>query len=317
MMEGAAPLVAVRRGGHVESMHWGWGVVVQADGQVRQRWGGPVKTYARSTLKPMQCLPLVRSGAADHFQLSPKLLALCASSHAGEPFHVEGILSLLAGIGLTEDALECGTHPPLNAEAAEALREHGLSPRTVHHNCSGKHSGMLMLAAHQGWAQNGYLGIAHPVQKMIKQAIGDLTGAAMDNWAPDGCGAPIWHFSLEALAYGYARLEEDPAGTRIVAAMAENPEYVAGTDRLDTVLMNAAGGRIIAKSGGEGIHAGLIRGKGIGWAVKISDGNRRALPPAVLGILESQGVDLALQDLSNPLRYNHRDEVIGSMEWLG
>ena len=52
---------------------------------------GDIETpiYPRSSLKPIQALPLVESGAADAFGLSDEEVALACASHSGEPMHTD------------------------------------------------------------------------------------------------------------------------------------------------------------------------------------------------------------------------------------
>ena len=76
-------LVEVTRGGMVESRHRGIAAIVDADGHVVAHWGDFEKpVYARSAIKSLQAIPLVESGAADAFGLTPAELALCCASHA-------------------------------------------------------------------------------------------------------------------------------------------------------------------------------------------------------------------------------------------
>jgi L-asparaginase II len=77
-----------------------------------------------------------------------------------------------------------------------------------------------------------------------------------------------------------------PALVEIRDAMAAHPENVAGEGRLDTQLMRCLHGKVVSKAGAEGVHATAHMERGIGIAVKISDGSRRALKPAVLAVLD-------------------------------
>ena len=61
---------------------------------------GPI--FPRSSSKPIQALAMLRAG----LDLDGELLALASASHSGEPFHLDGILRILAGAGLSEQDLQ-------------------------------------------------------------------------------------------------------------------------------------------------------------------------------------------------------------------
>lgn len=310
------PLVEVRRGEELESLHLGWALLLFRNGK-KIAWGNAEEPhFVRSALKPIQALPLVESGALEHFSIPPEELALVCASHAGEACHLAAVQSLLARLGLSEEALQCGVHPPLDPVAAQALLAKGESPGPLHNNCAGKHAGMLALARFHGWPLEGYLAPEHPVQSAIRAAIRERCETE-PTWAIDGCGVPVWRMPLEALARGFLHLEEDISGRRILDAMTAFPRLVSGTNRPDTLLMEAGRGDLVAKSGGEGVHAGLVRSQGVAWAVKILDGNKRAILPLVLAMLEGVGVPLpSLGAEKAPFRLNSRGERIGQIRSL-
>jgi L-asparaginase II len=97
-----------------------------------------------------------------------------------------------------------------------------------------------------------------------------------------------------------------------------HPEYVAGTDRLDTDLMRAAGRRLFAKVGAEGFYCAGIPSLRIGIALKVEDGAKRAAEPALLAVLKnldaiSSGELEQLSKYATPEIRNTRDEVVGSV----
>ena len=84
------PVIAqVTRGGKVESSHSGAYAVSDASGTIVTAAGDiDTAVFPRSAIKAFQCLPVVESGAADHFGFSDEEIALCCSSHNGEAEHV-------------------------------------------------------------------------------------------------------------------------------------------------------------------------------------------------------------------------------------
>lgn len=336
MMPALEALVDVTRGALVESAHRGAAAIVDADGKLLYSIGDPyLVTYPRSSAKPFQALPLLESGAADHFHFSEREIAIACASHAAEDFHVETVSGILARLGLDESALMCGIHPPANKAAADALRAAGLKPTTLHSNCSGKHSGMLALATFMGVPTEGYYRPAHPVQQRILEVVSDFCGLAEGEivLASDGCTVPTFGMPLYSFAWGLARFVDarswpesrQAACRRIVQAMQRHPEMVAGTARLDTDLMRVAGGSLISKGGAEGYHAvgvlpGGVFGKGVGVALKVMDGDvtGRARPPAVIEILRQLGV-LGDEQVGALSSYHHapvnnmRGSVVGEV----
>jgi L-asparaginase II len=180
------------------------------------------------------------------------------------------------------------------------------------HNCSGKHTGMLAFARLKGLPKEDYTNPSHPIQREILQAF-----AAMCALPPekveigiDGCSAPNFAVPLYNAALGLARLCDPQAGNieslarraacnTILEAMTGYPDMVGGPDSFDTHLMQAAGGRLMAKSGAEGYYGlGLLPGMlgpdspGAGVVLKISDGDakNRARPAVILEILRQLGV---------------------------
>ena len=157
-MNNELPVLAeVRRGAIVESRHRGVIVALEPDGRVIACLGDDsLVTSTRSTIKPIQAIPIITSGAADHYGLTPREIAVACASHEGEPIHTETVTGMLARAGLDETALRCGAHAPYNAETARRLEQDGLPFTQLHNNCSGKHAGMLMTAVHRGLTLDDY-----------------------------------------------------------------------------------------------------------------------------------------------------------------
>jgi L-asparaginase II len=318
--------VEVTRGGRVESAHAVDAVAVDGSGRTVLTAGSPQEAvFARSAIKAFQALPLVEDGVVERFGLTSEELALCCASHSGEARHVDAARSILSRIGLGEESLACGPHAPFHGEAARALARAGEEPGRIHNNCSGKHAGMLALAVAHGWETEGYQQADHPVQRRMLAEVARWTGLAESEIpvAVDGCGVATFAVPLTALATAFARLlaaaGADPDGgpARVVGAMAEHPFMVAGTNRLCTALMEATGGRILAKVGAEGVYVAGDRDAGVGVAVKARDGARRAAEVALLAVLEDRGLldagSRALDRWARPRIRNTRGEDVGSV----
>jgi L-asparaginase II len=287
-----------------------------------------VPVFLRSSAKPFIAAAVIRSGAAAHFHLNERELAVMCASHQGEPAHVETVAGILAKIGATEDTLACGVQAPAFAPAAKALALEGRAPTQLHHNCSGKHAGILALAAFRGIPFDGYLALEHPAEREI---LGFCERVFVDRFdgdrlAVDGCGIPVFATSLASAARAFARFAtlrgyDDGDAQALEAArraMVRHPWLVAGTGGFDTDLMEAAGANIAAKSGAEGVHASSIAPAGTGLVVKVVDGARRAVAPAAIALLHRIGaVDRAAEEaLSGHARtpvFNVRGAVVGEV----
>ena len=293
-----APLVAVRRGAVVESVHRGRFIFCDPAGNVLDATGDPdAYVFARSSAKPFQALPLVLSGAADAFGLTDGELAVACASHNAEEQHLAAVRSLLEKAGLSEDDLQSGAHPPMYAPAAAKLARDGEDPRPIHGNCSGKHAGMLAVCVHEGLDTGGYRNPEHPLQRRLLGLVAEVCGLREDEvlLAGDDCGVPAFALPLRSLATGFARfatgggLSDEVAGAaeRLGRAMRGYPFMVAGTGRFDTEVMRTTD--LVCKSGAEGVF-GAGSGEGWGLAVKISDGGGRAVRPAAVAALGRRGV---------------------------
>ena len=289
-------LVEVLRGPRVESVHRGAVCVVDADGATVLALGdATAPVFPRSAIKALQALPLVESGAADRYRLGEEELAIACGSHGGEPAHVTMVERMLARAGLDAAALECGAHRPSHHPSADALVRAGRAPSALHNNCSGKHAGFLCLAGHLGVEPRGYGAPSHPVQRAVRTAIEQLTGAMLgeDRCGVDGCSVPTWAVPLANLARAFARFGTGQglgavrakAAARLRAACARHPFYIAGTGRFATVAMERLGERAFVKGGAEGVFCGALPDQGLGIAFKCDDGAGRAAEAVMAALM--------------------------------
>ncbi len=202
------------------------------------------------------------SGAADTLGLTDEELAVACASHNGEARHLAAVRSILDKVGLSEEELQNGAHPPLYAPAAAELARTGEEPGVIHGNCSGKHAGMLAVCVHKGWETGSYRDPGHPLQRWILEIVARFCGMERDEiiLGGDGCGVPVFGMTLKNVATGFARLAtganlpEDLAASagRVRRAMREHPYIIAGTDRFDTAIMR--GTELVSKIGAEAVY---------------------------------------------------------------
>lgn len=324
-------LVEVWRNREIESQHRGAVVAVDVAGNRLLQAGDVEKlVFPRSALKPIQAIPLLEDGAADHFALTSAEIALSCASHNAEPVHIAALEQWMARLHVTPEDLECGEALPLYQPAAHALVAQGRAPGRHHHNCSGKHTGMLTLARFHGEALTGYSGYRHRTQQLWMSALQSLTGLDVPSlpWDLDGCGLPALALPLASLATAYARLAEpaaDPAIAaqrsraieRICAAMQRHPELVAGTDRCCTAVMQQVDG-LTVKTGAEGVFGAVSHRHGVGIALKIDDGGTRGAEVALgavlrkLGLIEEDDYQALERHFFPPVR-NSQQRVTGAV----
>ncbi len=328
----AQVLAQVIRGNTVESVHAGHIYIVDGEGNEIASIGEPsTVTYFRSAAKPFQALPFITSGAADVFGFSEEEIALAVASHSGEKMHVELAGKMLARVGLAESDLRCGSHQPFYSKESERMIREGETPTQLHNNCSGKHAAMLAFAKHIDAGITTYDLSENRIQKRILRCISDFTGVPESDIALgiDGCAAPNFAVSVKAMATSFANLvfplnfhqTVQNAAERITLAMMRHPELIGGSERLDTMLMKAAPGKIISKVGADGVWlCGVLPSdkypSGLGIALKVADGDdHRGRPVIAVEILKQLDiiVETALPDLSPMPIKNRRGDIVGKV----
>jgi L-asparaginase II len=332
----AIPLVATTRGypdsGNViENVHAGSIAVVDTGGRLLWSAGDPnYPTFTRSALKPFQALPFILADGPARFGLTRDEVALLCASHSGEDIHLEGASSILNKIGLDPSHLECGCAVPLHYEFTGQPAPQGREWTPLHHNCSGKHSGFLAWCRLHNLPTAGYVERSHPLQQAIRATLADTAGLAPDSMPTgiDGCSAPNYAMPLYKLAHLYARLAQGKADPQLGEAMGilgdammARPDMVSGENRTDLHWMTAGGGDWVAKIGADAVQAIGVRSAGIGIAIKIADGNVRALHPTVYAVLDQLGLldDARRQQLERyrqPPIKNARGTVAGDIRPL-
>lgn len=329
-------LATVMRGETVESIHRGHLIVVTGEGEIIARLGNPeTGTFWRSSAKPFQVIPFLKSGAAERFGFLENEIALACGSHSGEQIHVETAKRMLEKCGFDESDLNCGAHDPFNEEVTRQMIRAGEKPTQLHNNCSGKHAAMLAFARQNEANTKTYNAIENPTQQAILECVSQFTDIPKDEIkiGIDGCAAPNFAVPISAMAKAFARLVFPPqsfddetreACRRIVSAFMSYPEMIGGTKRLDTLIMQSLRGKIISKIGAEGVYsAGVLPSpkwkKGLGIALKIEDGDdKRARAVVIIEVLRQLGIldettDEKLREYSPIILKNRRGDAVGKI----
>jgi len=280
--------VLATRGGVVEARHVVHAVAVR-DGAVVLESGDPgLVCFLRSSAKPLQALTAVRARP----DLTEEEVAIACASHLARPEQVAAARSLLARAPADEAELECGP-----------------DPTPIEHNCSGKHAAMLALCRARGWPSEGYRLAGHPVQEACLDVIAEAAEVDRDEIprAVDGCGVETHALPLERMALAFSRLPGLEGADRIVAAMQAYPDHIRGPHAADSLLMRHAPGWT-AKGGAEGLFCAVAPDR-TGLAVKVADGDTRAIRPALRELVRLLGGPDLSELAPVQIRNSHGEEV--------
>ena len=283
------PLVDFRRNEVSENtIH---GAVAWAHGRdVFHSFGGNVLCYGRSMMKPLLMKTFVDELADE---LSWEQKAIACSSHNGDTEHVSTAQSIL-----TESEwglMQCPLDVPLIQFGRQVRR-----PRRWFHTCSGEHAAILKALRKMGINRAGY---TLPQSDWFPLYLDVLRRFLVNpDWEPvrvskDGCGLPTVSNTVNELAVLFAGLVATKDQDWIWESMQRHPDLVGGFNRLDSTILKAGDGTVLAKEGADGllglsiVHPDYPNGLGI--VVKIAHGwNSQAtwyVARAVLGVL---GIEL-------------------------
>jgi L-asparaginase len=304
--------VRLLREGIAESVHRAQAMICDDRGRILLCAGNAdAGTFARSTLKPFQALAVTSTGTLERYNLSDRDLAIICSSHKGSIEQVRQVFNILWRADIEPAALQC----PI----PEGKKS------TLEYNCSGKHAGMLAVCQQRGNPLNTYLHHHHPVQEMILGRIAEQLQIPSAEFiqARDDCGAPTYFMQLRQLAWLYAQLASGNSldMERIVRAMTHHPDLVCGPGEFDTELMRLTQGELVSKAGAEGVQCVGRVGEGMGLAIKVTDGAKRAKYAVAIRILEQMGwisptVAETLSETFITIGKYKRLDVIGELSML-
>ncbi|MGL4882415.1 MAG: asparaginase [Waterburya sp.] len=300
------------REGIVESSHQVEATVVDNRGRVLLVAGNSETTaFTRSALKPFQALAVTSTGTLQRYGLSDRDLAIICSSHQGNIEQARQAFNILWQADVDPIALQC----PIPEGRTNRLE----------YNCSGKNAGILAVCKNRNWPLNTYLQRSHPVQQLILSKISELLEMPGDELisAHDDCGMPTYSMQLQQIAHLYAQLaaSNNLDLERIARAMTYHPRMIAGDGAFDTELMRLSEGELVSKSGAEGIQCVSRLGEGMGLAIKVKDGARRAKYAIAIHLLRQMGwispaIAEILADTFMQLTSYKRLEAIGELSIL-
>ncbi|MBO8243867.1 asparaginase [Prochlorococcus marinus XMU1411] len=294
------PLIATLiRGSNIESIHKIHAVISDKKGRVLMCAGNPeYKSFIRSALKPFQAIPFVSSGAASKINNFSKSIAIACASHSGSKLHAREAFKILWEYDIDIKNLKC---PKLNTSPLE-------------HNCSGKHAAFLATCKKLNWPIDNYLKGDHPLQLEIFRIVSELLEIPISeiNAERDDCGAPTLYLKLIEMSRLYSLLSSSEIAEleQISRAITTNPLLISDKNKFDTEIIKASHGQVIGKGGAEGIQCLCKVNEGIGLALKVEDGSKRAKHAVSLHLLKQLEwiSDLRIQDIEEKI-FNLSDGV--------
>lgn len=301
--------VRLLREGIVESTHRVQAIVADDRGRTLSVAGSPeTASFIRSALKPFQALAVTTTGTMERYNLNDRDLAIICSSHQGKVEQARQVFNILWRCDVDPATLQC----PIPEGKRSRLE----------HNCSGKHAGMLAVCRQLNFPLGNYLHRDHPIQRLILSKVAELLRMPSEEfiYAHDDCGAPTYFMQVGQMATLYAQLASGSNldMERIVRAMTHHPVMVAGEGQFDTELMRLAEGELVSKAGAEGIQCLARVGEGLGLAIKVMDGAKRAKYAVAIHLLRQMGwispaIAESLTETFMTLGNYKRLEVVGEL----
>ncbi len=320
------------RGKEIESSHLVKVLVTNANGiTILSTNNDNEFFFPRSSIKIFQAIPFAMSNAIKNYRLSNKHIALACASHKGEKFHIKELEKWISKINLKTNNLKCGIHGPLDKRAAEKIIYSRKKFNELHNNCAGKHLGMLTSCLVNNHSITDYLDYNHTHQRNIRKIFNKFTETKLSkkNFSIDGCGAPQYSFKIKYISKALNNLVKSYKNNyhyteqvrTLLNSILENPEFIGGTASFDTKVIKASKGKVFCKSGAEGVFLFVDIQKEISGIIKISDGNERAIPIAIINIFKKLKIMKSeeLKNLEKKEKFeleNHAGKKIGRISFI-
>ncbi|MGE0173770.1 MAG: asparaginase [Oligoflexales bacterium] len=242
----AKPLFALKRGNAFEILAYGVCAMAR-DGKLLDPQIGDIKVITRSTLKPWQFL------GADVFK-DEDIWTLGMASSAGQELHVKRLQEFQALIQGDESKLILPQIYPVDPIQRSRCFAEGRQRSRYYHFCCGKHLMMQYASKVYGYSPENYWEPHHPLQQKIKTFIHAQIGCEVE-WVTDGCGLPTVYTPIKNLVTLWHKMgaSNDPRFLIMKDLWGRNPVLMGGDDILDTQIMVAAEGRVVAKEGADGV----------------------------------------------------------------
>ena len=295
-----AVLTEEYRGGILDLIHEGYIAVVDETGKVVKSAGNPEATvFYRSASKPFQALPVIARRLDEKYGITEEESVILAGSHLGEPFHVAAIESMFRKAGMNLDDLIMKPTVPGSTSANEDRIRKGLPKAKIYHNCSGKHTGAMMLQKELDPEHiRDYWKVDSAAQKEILHTIAVLSEYPENRVGigVDGCGVPVFAVPVKNIAIAFKNIacldtiQDDAlrsAAERFIPRIHRYPLMMRGTGFLCSLINYDP--NLVAKGGANGVYGIGLKKERMGIAFKLKDGTEAVWPIVIKEIFKQIG----------------------------
>lgn len=327
-MQTVAPVLAEEyRGEILDLVHHGYICVVDKDNRVVASVGDPEQVvFYRSASKPLQALPVIARGLDEQYGLTEEETVIFAGSHLGEDFHIAALRSIFSKTGMNPENLIMKPTVPGSREANEERIRQGLPPHKLYHNCSGKHTGaMLLQKALDPEHIRDYWKMESCAQQEILRTVAALSQYPKEQvgLGVDGCGVPVFAVPMKNIAIAFKNLAcpdciEDEqlqmAAKTFVPRIHRYPHMMRGTGYLCSLINHDP--NLVAKGGANGVYGIGMKREGLGISLKLADGTENLWPLLIGEIFRQLGYEnrdthAMLEGLHGGILYNDNDSPVG------
>lgn len=327
-MQTVAPVLAEEyRGEILDLVHHGYICVVDKDNRVVAFVGDPEQVvFYRSASKPLQALPVIARGLDKQYGLTEEETVIFAGSHLGEDFHIAALRSIFSKTGMNPEDLIMKPTVPGSREANEERIRQGLPPHKLYHNCSGKHTGaMLLQKALDPEHIRDYWKMESCAQQEILRTVAALSQYPKEQvgLGVDGCGVPVFAVPMKNIAIAFKNLAcpdciEDEqlqmAAKTFVPRIHRYPHMMRGTGYLCSLINHDP--NLVAKGGANGVYGIGMKREGLGISLKLADGTENLWPLLIGEIFRQLGYEnrdthAMLESLHGGTLYNDNDSPVG------
>ena len=288
------------RGGILDLIHEGYICVVDDHSQVIKSVGNPqAQVFYRSASKPFQALPVIARGLDLKYGITEEESVVMAGSHLGEPFHVAAISSMFRKADMDLNDLIMKPTVPGSVSANEERIRKGLPAAKIYHNCSGKHTGAMLLQKELDPDHiRDYWKVDSAAQKEILRAISILSEVPREEVGigVDGCGVPVFAVPISQIAVAFKNIAcidtiKDPdlraAAAAFIPRIHRYPHMMRGTGYLCSLINHDP--NLVAKGGANGVYGIGLKKERLGISLKIKDGTEAIWPILIKEIFRQIG----------------------------
>jgi len=304
------------RNNGIETLHYGWVVVLNNDKNILYKKGNPNDAvFLRSCAKPIQAIPLIE----ENHKIKEVEMAVICGSHSGSKKHLKILRNFMKRFCLKASGLKCSIHYPLDEKERNKLISKNIKPSVLHNNCSGKHLGMLYMCKQKKWDLKTYLSRSHPLQKIILNYVKTLSETSNIKIGTDGCGVPTFSLPIKNIAIMFSTFTKEKCFQQIIRSIKNYPYYMGSKGQIDSEIIATSKKKLISKVGAEGII--IVAFNGNCAAIKIADGSPKIRSFVTLKLLQKLGwlterdiKGSVLEEVSKGVIKNHAGTIIGKIK---